>query len=65
MTQHKIIKLLIEKAGSQSKLAEVTGQTQAMISECLNEKRSIKVGTLLKMCQKLKLTLKIEIYGSN
>jgi len=29
----------------------------------LNEKRSIKVGTLLKMCQKLKLTLKIEIYG--
>jgi transcriptional regulator with XRE-family HTH domain len=65
MTQSQIIKLLIKVAGTQSNLAKIAESSQGQISDYLNEKRSLKVGKLLKICQKLKLTLKIEKNGSN
>jgi transcriptional regulator with XRE-family HTH domain len=64
MTQSQIIKLLIKVAGTQSNLAKIAESSQGQISDYLNEKRSLKVGKLLKICQKLKLTLKIEKNGT-
>ena len=63
MSQKEIIQQLIQVAGNQTKLAEIAECSQGEISEYLNEKRSLKVSRLLKICEKL--NLKIEIYGSN